>query len=61
MPKVICKGCGEEFKDTTNLGGDKITAQEHLEMSEEHMCVGCGNRQDYDHCKKLKGSCIECK
>jgi len=44
-----CKNCGEEFESKNDM----------LD-SEEHLCGGCGNRQDYEHCKKLKGYCIEC-
>ena len=48
--KITCKYCGEEFEN-----------KDIMENSEQHMCMVCGNRQDYTHCKKLKGECIECK
>lgn len=50
MKSKICKYCEEEYANT-----------DELEYSNEHMCYWCGNRQDYEHCKKLKGLCIECK
>jgi len=60
MKKITCKYCGEEFEETTNINGEKISGEEHMENSEEHMCSECGERQDYESCKKLDGLCINC-
>lgn len=47
--KPTCEFCGKEFEST-----------EEMYESEEHLCGGCGNRQDSIHCEKLNGLCIEC-
>jgi len=60
MKKITCKYCGEEFEETTNFDGEKVSAEEVMEDSEEHFCNACGNRQDYESCEKLDGVCIEC-
>uniref|UniRef100_A0A6H1ZEW5 Uncharacterized protein n=1 Tax=viral metagenome TaxID=1070528 RepID=A0A6H1ZEW5_9ZZZZ len=60
MKKITCKYCGEEFEEETDFGGNKRSAEEVMEDSEEHLCSACGNSQDYESCRKLDGVCIEC-